>query len=200
MICAIAELKCHLPSKSCVTLRSVWCAFLSSAFSFSDMAAGAPPLVFKGGSFFSSLATRHSLLATSLAELACLSTARYTRFKNRHDPSILSSLHSKSFSGGAANKVYSLPVSAPYFCAISSAPTTFPRDFDIATPPFCTIPCVNNRAIGSLCFTNPRSRITLHQNREYSRCRIACVIPPMYWSIGNQYAAFAGSNGAWSLC
>src|SRR5215472_10704605 len=210
MICAIAELKCHRPSKSCVTLRSVWCAFRSSAFSFSDAAAGAPPLVFRGGSsllvggpgsFFEQGSGLFSPPpATSPAEPACLSTTRYTRFKNLHDPSILSSLHSKSFSGGAANSVYSLPVSAPYFCAISSAPTTFPRDFDIATPPFCTIPCVNSRAIGSLCFTNPKSRITLHQNLEYSRCRIAWVIPPMYWSIVNQYATFAGSKGILSLC
>ena len=86
---------------------------------------------------------------------------------------MLSSLHSKSFSGGAANSVYSRPVSAPYFCAISSAPTTLPSDLDIATPPFCTIPCVNSRATGSLCLIKPRSRITLHQNLEYSRCRMA---------------------------
>ena len=96
------------------------------------------------------------------------------------------SLHSRSFSGGAANSVYSLPVSAPYFSAMSIAPTKLPRDLDIATPPFCTMPCVNSRAAGSLCAIIPRSRITLHQNREYSRCSMACVIPPMYWSIGNQ--------------
>ena len=77
---------------------------------------------------------------------ACRSTSRYTLFKNLHDPSILSSLHSRSFSGGAANSVYSRPVSAPYFSAISFAPTTFPFDFDMATPPFSTMPCVNSRA------------------------------------------------------
>jgi hypothetical protein len=76
--------------------------------------------------------------------------------------------------------VYIRPVSAPYLSAISIAPTTFPRDFDIATPPFCTMPCVNKRAIGSSCCTNPKSRITLQKNREYNKCRIACVIPPTY--------------------
>ena len=59
------------------------------------------------------------------------------------------SLHSRSFSGGAANSVYMRPVSQPYLSAISIAPTTLPRDFDIATPPFCTMPCVNRRVIGS---------------------------------------------------
>src|ERR1700690_759168 len=112
---------------------------------------------------------------------------------------MLSSLHSKSFSGGAANNVYSLPVSAPYFSAISIAPTTFPLDLDIASPPLSTIPCVNRRAAGSLCVISPISLITLHQNREYSRCRIACVIPPIYWSIGNQYPTFAESYGALSF-
>src|SRR5215469_2844650 len=35
IICAIAELKCHRVSKSCVTRRSVWCVFRSRPFSFS---------------------------------------------------------------------------------------------------------------------------------------------------------------------
>ena len=30
------------------------------------------------------------------------------------------------------------------------------------------------------------SRITLVQKREYSRCRMACSMPPMYWSTGSQ--------------
>ncbi len=54
------------------------------------------------------------------------------------------SLHSRSFSGGAANSVYSRPVSQPYLSAISFAPTTLPFDFDIAVPPLSTIPCVKS--------------------------------------------------------
>ncbi len=34
--------------------------------------------------------------------------------------------------------------------------------------------------------TSPRSCITRVQKREYSRCRIACSMPPMYWSTGSQ--------------
>ena len=68
---------------------------------------------------------------------------------------MLSSLHSRSFSGGAANNVYSRPVSAPYFSAMSSAPTTLPFDLDMATPPFCTMPWVKSRAAGSLCVIKP---------------------------------------------
>src|ERR1700681_3242896 len=188
MINAIAALKCQRVSKSCVTRRNVWCVLPSNCFSLAEFGAIvlAPAVLL--------------LLFTARTASACRSTDRYTRFRNRHDPSILSSLHSRSFSGGAANNVYSLPVSAPYLSAISSAPTTLPFDLDMATPPFCTMPCVNNRAIGSLWLTNPMSRITLHQNREYSRCKIACVIPPIYWSIVNQYATLLLSNGASSLC
>src|SRR2546423_3609407 len=36
---------------------------------------------------------------------------------------------------------------------------------------------------------SPRSRITFVQKREYSRCRIACSMPPMYWSTAIQYFA-----------
>src|SRR5208283_2860665 len=145
MICAIAELKCHLVSKSCVTLCIVWYVKRIISLSVSDM-----PFGLKSQSL------------TPCSAAACLSTNRYTRFKNLHAPSMLSSLHSKSFSGGAANNVYSLPA-------------------------------------GSSCVIIPKSRITLHQNLEYSRCNIACVIPPMYWSIGNQYATFAESYGALSF-
>ena len=65
------------------------------------------------------------------------------------------------------------PVSHPYLSAMSIAPTTFPRDLDIATPPFWTIPWVNRRVMGSPCETKFRSRITLQKNREYNRCKMA---------------------------
>ena len=51
---------------------------------------------------------------------------------------------------------------------------------------FSTMPCVSRRAKGSFPFTKPLSRITFHQKREYSRCRMACSMPPMYWSTGIQ--------------
>ena len=54
---------------------------------------------------------------------------------------------------------------------------------------FSTMPWVSSFVNGSSTDTSFRSRITLVQKRAYSRCRIACSMPPMYWSIGIQYAA-----------
>ncbi len=51
---------------------------------------------------------------------------------------------------------------------------------------FSTMPWVSRFANGSSNFTSPRSRMTFDQNRAYSRCRIACSMPPMYWSTGSQ--------------
>ncbi len=51
---------------------------------------------------------------------------------------------------------------------------------------FSTMPCVNSFVNGSPIATSFRSRITLVQKRAYSKCRIACSMPPMYWSIGIQ--------------
>ena len=48
------------------------------------------------------------------------------------------------------------------------------------------MPWVSSRVNGSSSFTRPKSRMTLVQNREYSRCRMACSMPPMYWSTGSQ--------------
>ena len=36
--------------------------------------------------------------------------------------------------------------------------------------------------------------MTLVQKRAYSRCRMACSMPPMYWSIGIQYCVPDGSG------
>ena len=41
--------------------------------------------------------------------------------------------------------------------------------------------------------------MTLVQKREYSRCRIACSMPPMYWSTGIQYFA-RSSTIAFASC
>src|SRR5262245_35115426 len=49
---------------------------------------------------------------------------------------------------------------------------------------------------------NPRSRSTLVRNRAYSKCRMACSIPPQYKSTGVQVAARSGENGSllsWGL-
>ena len=51
---------------------------------------------------------------------------------------------------------------------------------------FSTMPCVSSRRNGSSSVVSPQSRITRVQKREYSRCRIACSMPPMYWSTGSQ--------------
>src|SRR6185437_10225832 len=37
------------------------------------------------------------------------------------------------------------------------------------------------------------------KKREYSRCRIACSMPPMYWFTGIQALAAAGVVGAFSF-
>ena len=61
-----------------------------------------------------------------------------------------------------------------------------------------TMPCVSSLVKGSSIFTSPRSRITLVQKRAYSRCRMACSMPPMYWSIGIQYCV-PSPTMAWSF-
>ena len=43
------------------------------------------------------------------------------------------------------------------------------------------------------------SASALTKKRAYSRCRIACSTPPMYWSTGIQESTTSRSNGAWSL-
>ena len=51
---------------------------------------------------------------------------------------------------------------------------------------FSTMPWVSSLVKGSSTVTSFRSRITLVQKRAYNRCRMACSMPPMYWSIGIQ--------------
>ena len=43
-----------------------------------------------------------------------------------------------------------------------------------------TMPCVNRFAKGSLNSTAPKSCTTRVQKRAYSKCKIACSMPPMY--------------------
>ena len=61
-------------------------------------------------------------------------------FRNLYPPSIDESDHSKFCSGGAANKMKNLIVSAPYFFMIISGSTVLPLDFDILAPSLRTIP------------------------------------------------------------
>ena len=49
-------------------------------------------------------------------------------------------LHSRFCSGGAANKINSRIVSAPYFPIISSGSIVLPFDFDILDPSLSTMP------------------------------------------------------------
>src|SRR3954447_26419723 len=82
-----------------------------------------------------------------------------------------------------------------------SGVTRLPFDFDILAPPRRIIPWVNSRANGSRrsLGATPRSASALVKNRAYIRWRMACSMPPMYWSTGSHLAAAAWSNGASSF-
>ena len=118
----------------------------------------------------------------SLAAWSYASTIRHTRPKKRKEPSTPWSLQSRSRSTGAANKMNKRAVSAPYLLMISSGETTLPLDLDILLPSLSTIPCVKRPRNGSLASMRPKSWITFTKKREYNKCKIACSIPPMYWS------------------
>src|SRR3989338_72805 len=126
------------------------------------------------------------------------SSASLTRFQtlfiNLNEPSIARSFHSNSTSGGAAKRINKRRVSAPYFSIIPSGSTTLPLDFDITSPSFKTIPCVNRRLKGSEKLSRPKSFKNLVKKREYKRCKTACSIPPIYWSTDIQYLTFSLSK------
>ncbi|MCG3161394.1 MAG: hypothetical protein JMDDDDMK_02577 [Acidobacteria bacterium] len=67
---------------------------------------------------------------------------RQTRPRKRDAPSAPDSLHSKSFSGGAAKSINKRTVSAPKTLIISSGSTVFFFDFDI----FSILPTVAGRS------------------------------------------------------
>src|SRR3989338_4230502 len=81
---------------------------------------------------------------------------------------------------------------------MESGSTILPRDLDITSPSFKTIPCVSSRLKGSSNSTIPKSLKNLVKKREYNKCKIACSIPPIYWSTGIQYLTSPGSKGAFS--
>ena len=92
------------------------------------------------------------------------------------------------------------PASAPSRATRSSGATPLPSDFDIAWPPRVTMPCVKSRVNGSVASTSPASCRTFWKKREYSRCRIACSMPPVYWSTGIQRLASSESNASTRSC
>src|SRR5947207_12472025 len=58
-----------------------------------------------------------------------------------------------------------------------------------------TCPWFIIRENGSPNATNPMYCNAFVKNREYSRCRIACSTPPVYWSTGIHRSTICGSNG-----
>ena len=74
-----------------------------------------------------------------------------------------------------------------------------PFDLLILAPSRVIIPCVNRLANGSRAASIPSSESALTKNRAYIRCRIACSMPPMYWSTVIQWSAISRANGASSL-
>ena len=69
---------------------------------------------------------------------------------------------------------------------IGSGLITLPFDLDIFAPSRVIIPCVKSFWNGSCESSSPMSANTFTKKRAYSRCRIACSMPPMYWSTGVQ--------------
>ena len=98
------------------------------------------------------------------------------------------------------NRMYARTASAPYSAIMSSGAMTLPFDLLLVSP--CssfTMPWHRRFANGSSKSTIPRSRSTFVKKRLYSKCRMACSMPPMYWSTGSQRFAFSGANGSSSL-
>ncbi len=58
------------------------------------------------------------------------------------------------------------------------------------------MPCVNSPANGSSTARKPVRCIARVKKRAYSRCRIACSTPPIYWSTGSHAAAAFASTGS----
>jgi hypothetical protein len=124
-------------------------------------------------------------------------TVRQTRWTQRAMPSGETSAQSTSSSNGPANSMVRRATSAPCSSMISDGSTRLPRDLDMAAPCMITVPWFSSEVNGSVKPTRPRSYSTLVKKRAYSRCRMACSIPPVYWCTGIQAATRSGLNG-WS--
>src|SRR5579864_9120701 len=61
------------------------------------------------------------------------------------------------------------------------------------------MPCVNMPANGSFMLIWPVAFIARVKKRLYSKCRIACSTPPIYWSTGIIRFATAGVVGDFSF-
>ena len=109
------------------------------------------------------MGTTCPLWALSVARFS--STQRHTRPRKRLDPSTPFSDQSRSFWGGAANRMKSLTVSAPNRFTISVGSTTLPRDFDILAPSLMTMPCVSRLVKGSRTRIRPMSARNFVKNR-----------------------------------
>ena len=124
--------------------------------------------------------------------------SRHSRWRNRAVPSIPASLHSTSSCGGLTKRWNSRRASAPTDSKYSCGRTRLPFDFDILVPLIRMMPWVNSRAKGSrsVLGATSRSASALVKNRAYIRCRMACSMPPMYWSTGSQRSTASASKGA----
>jgi hypothetical protein len=71
---------------------------------------------------------------------------------------------------------------------------------DIFAPSRVIIPCVKRFWNGSSLSSRSMSLNALVKNRAYSRWRIACSMPPMYWSTFIHASATRRSQAAWSFC
>ena len=100
-----------------------------------------------------------------------------------------------SSSGGPANTIVRRTASTPLMSSSSESRTRLPRDLLIVAPFMPTMPWFSSRVNGSSKSTMPMSCSTLVKKRAYSRCRIAWVTPPVYWSTGAHSRACSWSNG-----
>src|ERR687886_441396 len=121
--------------------------------------------------------------------------SRQARARNFAEPVGETSAQSMSSSGGPANTIVRRIASTPCADSSSDSRTRLPRDLLIAEPSMTTMPWFSSRVNGSVNETIPMSYRTLVKNRAYSRCRIACVMPPTYWSTGSHFSTSATSNG-----
>ena len=77
-----------------------------------------------------------------------------------------------------------------------SGETTLPLDLDMTSPcSSSTMPWHSRLVKGSSKLNMSMSRKTLVKKREYSRCKIACSMPPMYWSTGMKLSTLSLAKG-----
>ena len=85
----------------------------------------------------------------------------------RFAPATASGSQSKSFSGGATNRIARRMVSAPYGSITLEGGTTLPLDLDMVSPcSSLTMPWQSRLVKGSSSSIMPMSRRTLVQKRE----------------------------------